>query len=164
MTTALAPGFALAIRIMPSVSSSVHFHLSHEAPDKAAGTVRMLGEAFGEDATAARFRYAFVGDSGNDATAFAAFKLTFGVANVRAAGHALTRMPRFVAPSPMGRGFVEIAASLVGNPARLASLGAGLRERLRASPLLDPAGFTRELEALFREEWRRWCAGRGPGA
>lgn len=61
-------------------------------------------------------------------------------------------------------GFVEIAASLVGNPARLASLGAGLRERLRASPLLDPAGFTRELEALFREEWRRWCAGRGPGA
>jgi len=100
-------------RGVASVSSSVHFHLSHEAPDKAAGTVRTLGEAFGEDATIARFRYAFVGDSGNDATAFAAFKLTFGVANVRSAGHTLTRMPRFIAPSPMGRGFVEIATALL---------------------------------------------------
>lgn len=100
-------------RGVASVSSSVHFHLSHETPDKAAGTVRMLGEAFGEDATGARFRHAFIGDSGNDATAFAAFKLTFGVANVRESGHALTRMPRFVAPSRMGRGFVEIATAIV---------------------------------------------------
>ena len=100
-------------RGVASVSSSVHFHLSHDAPDKAAGTVRMLVEAFGEDATAARFRHAFIGDSGNDATAFAAFRLTFGVANVRGAGHSLTRMPRFVAPSPMGRGFVEIAKAIV---------------------------------------------------
>jgi hypothetical protein len=97
-----------------SVHSSVHFHLAHETPDKAAGTVRVLGSAFGEDATAARLRYAFIGDSGNDATAFAAFKLTFGVANVRASTAGITLLPRFVAPSPMGRGFVEIAAALVG--------------------------------------------------
>lgn len=96
-----------------TVASSVHFHLSYEAPDKAAGTVRVLGEAFDEDATAARRRYAFAGDSGNDATAFAGFKLTFGVANVRASQSILTLMPRFVAPSAMGRGFVEIAAALV---------------------------------------------------
>ncbi|MFO0592072.1 MAG: HAD-IIB family hydrolase [Polyangiaceae bacterium] len=96
-----------------TVASSVHFHLSYEAPDKAAGTVRVLGEAFGEDATAARLRYAFIGDSGNDATAFAGFKLTFGVANVRTSRSTLTLMPRFVAPSAMGRGFAEIAAALV---------------------------------------------------
>jgi hydroxymethylpyrimidine pyrophosphatase-like HAD family hydrolase len=96
-----------------TVASSVHFHLSWETPDKAAGTVRVLGEAFGEDATAARRRYAFIGDSGNDATAFAGFRLTFGVANVRSSGATLTLMPRFVAPSAMGRGFVEIAAALV---------------------------------------------------
>lgn len=101
-------------RNVVTVASSVHFHLSYETPDKAAGTVRVLGEAFGEDATAARRRYAFVGDSGNDATAFAGFQLTFGVANVRASGASLTRMPRFIAPSAMGRGFVEIASALVG--------------------------------------------------
>lgn len=95
-----------------TVTSSVHLHLSHETPDKAAGVVRVLGEAFGEDPTAALRRYAFIGDSGNDATAFGAFKLTFGVANVRSSAASLTRMPRFVAKSSMGDGFVEIAAAL----------------------------------------------------
>lgn len=96
-----------------TVTSSVHLHLAHDAPDKAAGTVRVLSSTFGEDPTAALSRYAFLGDSGNDATAFAAFKLTIGVANVRASAPHLTVMPRFVAPSAMGRGFVEIAAALV---------------------------------------------------
>jgi HAD superfamily hydrolase (TIGR01484 family) len=96
-----------------TITSSVHLHLSHEAPDKAAGAVRVLGEAFGEDPTAALRRYTFIGDSGNDATAFAAFRLTFGVANVRASAASLTLMPRFVAPSAMGRGFAEIAEALV---------------------------------------------------
>lgn len=96
-----------------TVASSVHLHLARETPDKAAGTVRVLGATFGEDATAARRRYTFIGDSGNDATAFAAFKLTFGVANVRASAASITLMPRFVAPSAMGRGFAEIAAAVV---------------------------------------------------
>lgn len=61
-------------------------------------------------------------------------------------------------------GFVATAAALAGDPARLARMSAGLRERVRASPLTDHAGFTRELESLLRAEWRRWCAGRGPAA
>jgi HAD superfamily hydrolase (TIGR01484 family) len=96
-----------------TVTSSVHLHLAHETPDKAAGAVRLLRAAFGEDATAALRRHAFIGDSGNDATAFAAFRLTFGVANVRASARSLTVRPRYVAPSPMGRGFVEIAERLL---------------------------------------------------
>lgn len=96
-----------------TVTSSVHLHLSHETPDKAAGIVRLLRTAFDEDATAALRRHAFIGDSANDATAFAAFKLTFGVANIRASAKSLTVWPRYVAPSAMGRGFVEIAQRLL---------------------------------------------------
>jgi hydroxymethylpyrimidine pyrophosphatase-like HAD family hydrolase len=101
-----------ASRGIRTTTSSVHLHLTREADDKASGVVRLLCEHFGEDATAARARYAFVGDSGNDAAAFAAFSLTFGVANVRAHIQSLSVPPRFVADSQMGRGFAEIAARL----------------------------------------------------
>ncbi|MBL0142257.1 MAG: tetratricopeptide repeat protein [Betaproteobacteria bacterium] len=57
-------------------------------------------------------------------------------------------------------GFVAIAEALARDPKRLALISGGLRDRLRASPLLDAAGFTRNLEALYRDEWRRWCAGK----
>ncbi len=59
--------------------SSIHLHLTLETDDKASGTIRLLVDHFGEDATGARLRHAFVGDSANDAAAFAAFRLTFGV-------------------------------------------------------------------------------------
>lgn len=96
-----------------TLQSSVHLHLTLEADDKASGVVRLLAARFGADPTAARARYAFVGDSGNDGAAFAAFSLTFGVANVRAHLERLSVPPRFVAPSPMGRGFAEIARRIV---------------------------------------------------
>ncbi|WP_437622798.1 HAD hydrolase family protein [Sorangium sp. So ce1151] len=89
--------------------SSVHLHLTRDPSDKATGVVRLLSTRFGEDPTRARYRYAFVGDSGNDGVAFAAFTLTFGVANVRAHLGKLSVPPRFVASLPMGRGFAEIA-------------------------------------------------------
>jgi HAD superfamily hydrolase (TIGR01484 family) len=110
-----------------SLQSSVHLHLTLEADDKASGVVRLLAARFGVDPTAARARYAFVGDSGNDGPAFAAFSLTFGVANVHAHLAKLSVPPRFVAPSPMGRGFVEIARKLV--ELRADAPGAGARER-----------------------------------
>jgi hypothetical protein len=93
-------------------ASSIHLHLTHEADDKATGTIRILVSRFGEDATAALGRWAFIGDSANDAAAFAAFRLTFGVANVRAHLRGITVPPRYVAPAPMGRGFAAIAAHL----------------------------------------------------
>ncbi len=55
-------------------------------------------------------------------------------------------------------GYVEIAARLATDLPALAQMRATLRERLRASPLLNAAGFTRELEALYRDAWRKWCA------
>jgi HAD superfamily hydrolase (TIGR01484 family) len=101
-----------------TLQSSVHLHLTLEAADKASGTVRVLWDRFSEDATRARTRYAFIGDSGNDAAAFAAFSLTFGVSNVR---HHLGRLsvpPRFIADEPAGRGFASIAAALTALRAR----------------------------------------------
>ncbi len=53
--------------------------------------------------------------------------------------------------------FVAKCVALAGDLAALASLRSDLRQRLRASPLMDAAGFTRNLEALYREMWRDWC-------
>jgi hydroxymethylpyrimidine pyrophosphatase-like HAD family hydrolase len=102
-----------ASRGVRTVTSSVHLHLTREAEDKASSTIRLLCQRFGEDATAARSRYAFVGDSGNDAAPFAAFTVTFGVQNLRPHLRALSVPPRFIAAAPMGDGFSQIAGQLV---------------------------------------------------
>ncbi len=94
-------------------ASSVHVHLTHEPDDKATGSLRLLQELFGLDPTAARHRWAFVGDSGNDAAAFAAFDTTFGVANVRAHAGSLSLPPRYVTDRPRGDGFAELARHVV---------------------------------------------------
>ena len=53
--------------------------------------------------------------------------------------------------------YVQIAAALARDRARLESLRATLRGRLRESPLLDAPRFARNLEVAFRGMWRRWC-------
>jgi len=97
-----------------SFASSVHVHATFDPDDKASGTLGYLVRAFGEDAGAATAaRYAFVGDSGNDAACFAAFRVTFGVANVRRHLPRILVPPKYVAQSEMGAGFAEIAAVLL---------------------------------------------------
>ncbi len=54
--------------------------------------------------------------------------------------------------------YVDVAAGLAGDRARLKTLRAELRERMRRSPILDAATFTRNLETAYREMWSRWCA------
>jgi hydroxymethylpyrimidine pyrophosphatase-like HAD family hydrolase len=93
--------------------SSVHLHASFERDDKASGVIRFIASRFGDDAGAALHRYAFVGDSGNDAACFAAFQTTFGVENVRAYARVLSVPPRWVAPSKRGAGFAEIARAIL---------------------------------------------------
>ncbi|MFQ5508253.1 MAG: tetratricopeptide repeat protein [Leptospirillia bacterium] len=53
--------------------------------------------------------------------------------------------------------FVGIAVGLATDPARLAEMRAGMRKRMQDSPLLDGEGFTRKLEAAYRDMWRDWC-------
>jgi predicted O-linked N-acetylglucosamine transferase (SPINDLY family) len=53
--------------------------------------------------------------------------------------------------------YVGIAAGLAQDRPRLAELRSSLRPRLRKSPLMDAPGFTRDVEALYRLMWHRWC-------
>jgi protein O-GlcNAc transferase len=83
----------------------------------------------------------------------------------------------YVGPTPWGRGtwsqasnlglpelvgktpqeFVKISIALAQDLARLAEIRATLRERMRASPLLDGPGFARAIEAAYRYAWRQYC-------
>jgi protein O-GlcNAc transferase len=54
--------------------------------------------------------------------------------------------------------YVHIAAELASDLETLAKLRAGLREQMQASPLMDAPRFARDVEAVFRQMWRNWCA------
>ena len=89
--------------------SSVHLHISLDGDDKASGAIRVLGEIAGTDATVARARFAYIGDSENDASCFAAFETTIAVANFRGRP---TVPPRYRTDAAMGEGFAEAARVL----------------------------------------------------
>jgi hydroxymethylpyrimidine pyrophosphatase-like HAD family hydrolase len=92
------------------VRSSVHLHISVDADDKASGSLRYLSRCLDIDPTSARHRFAFIGDSENDAAAFAAFEQSFGVANLRGL---LSYPPRYRTSQPRARGFVEFTERLL---------------------------------------------------
>lgn len=96
-----------------STRSSVHLHATFDSDDKASGALAFCGRELGCDPTSALARFAFVGDSANDATCFNAFHTTFGVANVRAHLGGLTVPPRYVSALPMGAGFAEISREIL---------------------------------------------------
>ncbi len=54
--------------------------------------------------------------------------------------------------------YVERAVSLAADHERRRRLRGELRDRMRSSPLMDAAGFTRKLETAFRDMWRRACS------
>ena len=68
-------------------------------------------------------------------------------------------LPEFVAHN--ADQFVAIATGLAQDRSRLAELRATLRERMKTSPLMDGAGFARNMEAAYRRAWRRWCDQQG---
>ncbi len=96
-----------------STRSSVHVHASFDGYDKASGTLAFLRYAWNEDETRARARYAFVGDSANDAACFAAFAVTIGVANVSEHLGLLSVPPRYITDRARGSGFAELARFII---------------------------------------------------
>jgi predicted O-linked N-acetylglucosamine transferase (SPINDLY family) len=64
-------------------------------------------------------------------------------------------LPELVAQSPQE--YVNIAVQLAGDLGRLCQLRSTLRDRLRASALMDAPRFARNLEAVYRQMWRSWC-------
>ncbi len=89
--------------------SSVHMHAVPGEWDKASGLERALAGVFGVQLQEEIDRWVYVGDSANDASAFARFPLSVGVANVMDAGDALTTLPAFITDAAEGAGFAELA-------------------------------------------------------
>jgi protein O-GlcNAc transferase len=54
--------------------------------------------------------------------------------------------------------YVEIAVGVARDLPRLAELRRTLRDRMRTSPLMDAARFTRDIENAYRQMWRNWCS------
>ncbi len=92
-----------------TVHSSVHLHISLDVDDKASGSLRFLSRVFQIEPGLARSRWAFIGDSGNDAACFAAFETTIGVANLRGP---FSLPPRYMTRGNAGEGFVEATEQL----------------------------------------------------
>jgi predicted O-linked N-acetylglucosamine transferase (SPINDLY family) len=54
--------------------------------------------------------------------------------------------------------YITVAATLAHDLPRLAGLRATLRDRMERSPLMGPKGFAGNMEALYRDLWRRYCS------
>lgn len=104
-----------------TMHSSVHLHLSLDGDDKASGAIRLLRELYRIDPAVARTRFAFIGDSSNDASCYAAFRTTLAVANFTGE---LTVPPRYITDQPMGAGFAEATAVLLARRDRAVEMGA----------------------------------------
>jgi predicted O-linked N-acetylglucosamine transferase (SPINDLY family) len=64
-------------------------------------------------------------------------------------------LPELIAQS--AEEYLSIATGLAKDLPRLAELRRTLRQRMRASPLMDGRRFARDIEAAYRQMWRNWC-------
>lgn len=69
-------------------------------------------------------------------------------------------LKEWIAPTP--EDYVGLAVELAGMETAVAGLRHSLRQRMLASPLMDEARFTSDLEAAFRSMWRAWCERSAP--
>jgi hydroxymethylpyrimidine pyrophosphatase-like HAD family hydrolase len=97
-----------------SNASSVHAHVIPGEWNKASGIVRAVRDALSLNIEAARERWLFVGDSGNDAAAFDYFPISVGVSNVHDALGQLPTKPAYVTNDDRGKGFAEMADYVLG--------------------------------------------------
>jgi HAD superfamily hydrolase (TIGR01484 family) len=93
--------------------SSIHVNGWFGGYDKLSTTRLMMDELFGVSLDADGARYAFIGDSPNDAPMFGFFANAVGVANVRDCARDMAHLPRWVTAGRSGAGFVELAAALL---------------------------------------------------
>ncbi|MEO8303724.1 MAG: HAD-IIB family hydrolase [Betaproteobacteria bacterium] len=98
---------------MSAKVSSIHVNGWFGTYDKLTMTRTLLAEAFGVDLDGERARFAFVGDSPNDAPMFAYFPNAVGVANVRQYVDRIDALPAYVTGAEAGAGFAELADFLL---------------------------------------------------
>ncbi|HWB54226.1 MAG TPA: hypothetical protein VG722_08535, partial [Tepidisphaeraceae bacterium] len=65
------------------------------------------------------------------------------------------RLGELVADTP--EMFVKIATELADDLPRLSQLRQSLRDRMKASPIMDEVRFVANLESAYRALWRAWC-------
>jgi protein O-GlcNAc transferase len=52
--------------------------------------------------------------------------------------------------------YVQLATTLASDTGRLSTLRLTLRDRMQSSPLMNAPGFTKDIEAAFKEMWETW--------
>jgi len=65
-------------------------------------------------------------------------------------------LPELIAKTPDE--FVAIAVRLANDRPRRENLRRNLRQMMIDSPITNTAQFTADLESLYRQAWRKWCA------
>ncbi|MGH8708924.1 MAG: HAD-IIB family hydrolase [Burkholderiales bacterium] len=95
--------------------SSIHVNGWFGGYDKLAMTKTLFAEVLGVDLDADNARYAFAGDSPNDAPMFGYFRNSVGVANIARFAGRLAAAPKYVTRRESGAGFAELVAHLLGN-------------------------------------------------
>ena len=98
---------------MTAKVSSIHVNGWFGSYDKLSMTHTLCAEVFGIDIDTERDRFAFAGDSPNDAPMFAFFPNAVGVANVRDFADRIATLPAYVTQAEAGAGFAELADFLL---------------------------------------------------
>lgn len=98
---------------MHATVSSIHINGWYGEHNKLEGARWIVRELWARPLDEEMQRWAYVGDSTNDALMFEHFAHSVGVANVRRFEAALAHLPRYVAPSERGAGFAEVAAAIL---------------------------------------------------
>jgi HAD superfamily hydrolase (TIGR01484 family) len=98
---------------MHATVSSIHVNGWYGGHNKLEGARWIVRELWGRRLDDEMPRWAYVGDSTNDALMFEHFDNSIGVANVRRFEAALSHLPRYVASQERGAGFAEAAAAVL---------------------------------------------------
>ena len=98
---------------MHATVSSIHVNGWYGEHNKLEGARWIVRELWGRRLDDEMPRWAYVGDSTNDALMFEHFDNSIGVANVRRFEAALSHLPRYVASRERGAGFAEAAAAVL---------------------------------------------------
>ncbi|WP_431276896.1 HAD family hydrolase [Variovorax ureilyticus] len=98
---------------MHATVSSIHVNGWWGDHNKLAGARWIVRELWGRRLDDEMDRWAYVGDSTNDALMFEHFAHSIGVANVRRFESALSHLPRYVSQRERGAGFAEAAAAVL---------------------------------------------------
>nr|WP_234026750.1 HAD-IIB family hydrolase [Melaminivora suipulveris] len=103
---------------MHATVSSIHINGWYGEHNKLEGARWIVRELWGRDLDAEMDRWAYVGDSTNDALMFQAFDNSVGVANIARFVPHLSHLPRYVTQGERGAGFAEVARAVLASRQR----------------------------------------------